>query len=205
MTPPLPPVYSPPNVPCNRHARLGGSSRASEEALRQTRDAARPLDRLSWSLWENAVYLLPDKRRAEVFQALRDRVGLTPEALLKADKDVLLELAKRAGMQPEVRVLRWRQIAMIAQDQGNLEEILKLPYKQAKSILKMFPSIGDPAAEKILLYCGMAAELPLESNGLRVLTRYGFGEASKNYGATYKSVQQQGTIQALCPPERPWR
>src|SRR5262249_16263333 len=92
-------------------------------------------------LWEHAVYFLPDKRRAEVFEAWRERVGLTPEALLGADKGVLLELAKRAGMQPEVRVLRWRQIAMIAQDQGNLDDVLKLPYKEAKKILKLFPSI----------------------------------------------------------------
>jgi len=30
-------------------------------------------------LWENACYLLPDTRRQEVFEALRDQVGLTPQ------------------------------------------------------------------------------------------------------------------------------
>jgi len=142
-------------------------------------------------LWENAVYLLPDERRIEVFEGLRKRVGLTPKALLDADKSLLLELAKRGGMQPEVRVLRWRQIAMIAQDQfaGDLDRVLELPYKDALKAIREFPNIGGPAAEKILLYCGVAGELPLESNGLRVLTRFGFGEESKNYGATYKSVQ----------------
>jgi endonuclease-3 len=142
-------------------------------------------------LWENAVYLLPDERRMEVFEALRKRVGLTPEALLSADKNVLLDLATRGGMRPEVRVLRWRQIAMIASDHfgGNLDRLLDLPYKEASRALREFPNIGGPASEKILLYCGVAGELPLESNGLRVLTRFGFGEESKNYGATYKSVQ----------------
>jgi endonuclease-3 len=142
-------------------------------------------------LWENAVYLLPDERRTEVFEALRERVGLTPRALIDAEKRLLLELATRGGMQPEVRVLRWRQIAMIAQDRfgGDLDRVLELPYKDAMRALREFPSIGGPAAEKILLYCGVAGELPLESNGLRVLTRFGFGEESKNYGATYKSVQ----------------
>jgi endonuclease-3 len=57
--------------------------------------------------------------------------------------------------------------------------------------LKLFPSIGDPGAEKILLFCGVAAGLPLESNGLRVLGRIGYGRVQlKNYGATYKSVQE---------------
>jgi endonuclease-3 len=42
----------------------------------------------------------------------------------------------------------------------------------------------------ILMFCGMAQGLPLESNGLRVLTRVGYGRSQKNYGATYRSVQE---------------
>ena len=43
----------------------------------------------------------------------------------------------------------------------------------------------------ILLFCGVAAGLPLESNGLRVLTRIGYGRVHlKNYGAMYRSVQE---------------
>src|ERR1017187_7923744 len=74
--------------------------------------------------------------------------------------------------------------------QGNLEQILEWPYARAKKALKLFPSIGDPGAEKILLFCGVAAGLALESNGLRVLTRIGYGRPHlKNYGAVYRSVQ----------------
>ena len=74
---------------------------------------------------------------------------------------------------------------------GNLDQILEWPYAKAKKALKLFSSIGDPGAEKILMYCGMAAGLPLESNGLRVLTRVGYGRVHlKNYGAMYKSVQE---------------
>jgi endonuclease-3 len=37
--------------------------------------------------------------------------------------------------------------------------------------------------------CGAASGLPLESNGLRVLVRIGWGRLQKSYGATYRSVQ----------------
>ena len=41
------------------------------------------------------------------------------------------------------------------------------------------------------MYCGKAAGLPLESNGLRVLVRIGYGNPqAKNYGAMYKSAQE---------------
>jgi endonuclease III len=145
-------------------------------------------------LWENACYLLPDERRAEVFAGLRKRVGLSPKAILAAKKDTLLELATMGGMRPEVRVFRWTEIARITRDQfaGNLNKILELPYAQAKKALKQFPNIGDPGAEKILMFCGLGEGLPLEWNGLRVLTRMGYGrEHVKNYSATYRSVQEE--------------
>ena len=151
-------------------------------------------------VWENACYLMPDERRLEVFDGLRRDVGLTPERILAADRDVLLSWAKRGGMRPEVRVFRWLEIARICRDQfgGDLDAILSQTYAQAKKALKQFPTIGDPGAEKILMFCGLAPGLPLESNGLRVLTRVGYGrEHLKNYGQTYKSVQ--GAIAAEIP------
>ena len=142
-------------------------------------------------MWENACYLLPDERRAAVFQGLQKQVRLTPKAILKADPDILLALATMGGMRPKVRVFRWQEIARITLSQfdNDLDQILKLPYAQAKKALKQFPNIGDPGAEKILMFCGAAPGLPLEWNGLRVLTRAGYGRWQKSYAATYKSVQ----------------
>ena len=143
-------------------------------------------------MWENACYLLPDDRRAEVFEGLRTHVGLKADSILKARGETLLALAKRGGMRPETRVFRWREVARITASQfgGDLDQILKEPYENAKRALKQFPAIGDPGAEKILMFCGMSHGLPLESNGLRVLTRLGYGRAQKNYSATYRSVQE---------------
>ena len=142
-------------------------------------------------LWENACYLLPDERRREVFEALRKQVGLNAAAIDAASDKVLLPLAQRGGMRPETRVFRWREIACITLQQyaGDLGSILNLAYVEAKKALKQFPNIGDPGAEKILLFCGISSGLPLESNGLRVLVRLGWGRLQKDYGATYRSVQ----------------
>lgn len=143
-------------------------------------------------LWENACYLLTDERRAEVFEGIRKQAGLTAAAIREAPDEVLLPLAKRGGMRPETRVFRWREIARITLDQfgGDLNQILARPYNEAAKALKLYPNIGEPGAEKILLLCGVARGLPLESNGLRVLTRLGHGRVQKSYGATYKSAQE---------------
>lgn len=143
-------------------------------------------------VWENACYLLPDERRAEVFAGLKKKVGLKPAAILKAKRDTLLELATMGGMRPETRVFRWQEIARITTDQfqGDLDQALKWPYPKAKKALKQFPNIGDPGAEKILLFCGAVDGLPLEWNGCRVLTRVGYGREQKNYAKMYRSVQE---------------
>ena len=143
-------------------------------------------------MWENACYLLSDERRAAVFEGLRAQVGLHPAAILNADRNTLLALARMGGMRPETRVFRWLEIARITMSQfdGDLDRILREPLEKAKKALKQFPNIGDPGAEKILMFCGVYPGLPLEWNGLRVLTRVGYGRAQKNYGATYRSVQE---------------
>lgn len=144
-------------------------------------------------LWENAAYLLSDERRAAVLDGLRTQVGLDPHEIQAANRETLLALAKQGGMRPETRVFRWLEIARITIDhfEGNLSTILQLPYKEALRALKQFPNIGEPGAEKILLYCGMGPGLPLDWNGSRVLLRMGYGrESSRNYGAQYRSIQE---------------
>jgi endonuclease-3 len=154
-------------------------------------------------MWENACYLLPDTRRRAVFEAIEEQVGMSAAAIAGAPDAILLPLARQGGMRPEVRVFRWREIARITlqQFEGDLNIILTRPYAEAKRALKKFPNIGDPGAEKILLFCGMSAGLPLESNGLRVLVRVGWARLQKNYGSMYRDVQQN--IAPVLPRDTP--
>jgi endonuclease III len=86
------------------------------------------------AMWENACYLLPDDRRAMVFQLLREQVGMNASAIAAASDEVLLPLAKLGGMRPEVRVFRWREIARITLTQfgGDLDQILHGSIKEAR-------------------------------------------------------------------------
>ncbi len=165
------------------------------QRLRAAYGRPKPLpssDPLELIYWENAAYLLSDERRQKAFDLLRERCGLEPRKILAAKYSELLEIAKLGGMRPEVRVERWLTIARIAlsEFQGDLQKAAKLPLKQAKKALQRFPVIGEPGAEKILLFSNSHRVLGLESNGLRVLVRVGFGREQKNYSATYRSVQE---------------
>jgi endonuclease III len=143
-------------------------------------------------LFENIAYLVSDERRKQTFSALRKQVGTKPHEILSAPPEALLEVTTLGGMQPARRAAILREIAMVALNEfeGNLRQILTQPLPKAKRSLKKFWSIGDPGAEKILLFARAHPVLALESNGLRVLRRLGFGEEKKDYAATYRSVQE---------------
>ena len=160
-----------------------------------------PTDPFQMILWENIGYLIDDERRRTLFDGFEAAVGLDPKAIAVADDAVLLPLAKRGGMRPETRVERWRTIARIIAERcdGDLDATLRtLPLPKARALLKMFPVIGDPGADKILLLSGIAPRPSLESNGLRSLARLGFFKEQKSYDASYRAA-----IEVLVSQGRP--
>jgi endonuclease III len=149
------------------------------------------IDPFQMVVWENIAYLASDTRRAEAFDELRKTVGLRPADIRKACRKALLSVTSR-GIVPENSVEKLRRIAEIAEESfgGDLTSVLKKPVAAARKDLRKFPSIGEPAAEKILLFNHKLPVLAMDSNGMRVLVRVGFAPEKKSYSATYKGVQQ---------------
>jgi endonuclease-3 len=162
-----------------------------------------PSDPFALILLENVAYLADDARRDEAFRILTDATALSPERILAAPTSLLRNAARR-GILPDDRVERLREIAAIALDDfgGDLDAVVRRPTKDAMKALRRFPSIGEPGAEKILLFAGRLAVLALESNGLRVLLRLGFGKEEKSYSGAYRSAQSaaQKELPAVCGP-----
>jgi endonuclease III len=142
-------------------------------------------------LWENVAYLAGDDSRQRAFQALKKQVGTQPGQILSAPDETLLEVTSH-GIMPELFAQKLRTCAKILLEEfdGYLDRVLQLPLKQAKQALQMFPGIGEPGAEKILLFTKTHPLFAVESNGLRVLVRLGFGEEKKSYSTTYRLVQK---------------
>jgi endonuclease III len=142
-------------------------------------------------LWENVAYLADDDRRQQAFQTLKTRVGTEPAQIVSASDEALLEVT-RHGILADQFAKKLRKCAQIALEQfdGDLRPVLKLPFPKAKKALQKFPGIGEPGAEKILLLSRIYPVLALESNGLRVLLRLGFGEEKGSYSTTYRLVQR---------------
>lgn len=142
-------------------------------------------------LWENVAYLANDAKRAEAFVELQAKTGLTPAGIRRVKASTLLAIAGR-GIVPANSVEKLRLAAEIARDEfdDDLAAVLQKPLAAAKKDLRKFPSVGEPLAEKILLFSRRHPILALESNGLRVLVRIGYAPEHKNYTTMYKNMQR---------------
>ena len=148
-----------------------------------------PRKALDWILWENCAYLVNDEKRAKAYRALADATKLRAVGILALPRSELLALARLGGMIAEKRVEKLLAIAHLVQDEhgGDLEAALALPLAKARRAMKRFPGIGDPGADKILLFTGTHALPALESNGLRALVRLGYAREETSYARMYRT------------------
>jgi len=168
--------------------------RGTIEALEALYGAAPPPisnDPFELVIWENVVYLADDERRKRGFEKLRETVGTNPEQILRAPRGQLVTAA-REGILADQVATKLRTAAKMAMDEfdGDVARVLRRPVASAKRALRQFPGIGEPGAEKILLFTRMHPFLAPDSNGLRVLVRLGLCPENSHYGSTYRSARE---------------
>jgi len=160
-----------------------------------------PTDPYEMILYINCAYPATEAACARSFEALKKSVGLKVDDILAAPKEKLAEVTRVGGSFPEKRASRLREIAALVKYEfaGDLRNALKKPPPEARKALKRFPCIGDPSADKILLFTKTSPIAAVPSNCVLVPLRLGLGEEKKNYAATYRSAQE--AIRAQLPEE----
>ena len=141
-------------------------------------------------LAENVAYLASDEDRRAAFALLRRTIGTRPERIAAASLEQLQKVTG-AGILARRFAEKLRACGRIAMEdfEGDLTPVLRLPPAAAKKALRRFPGIGEPGAEKILLFAGHQPFLAPESNGLRVLVRLGLVPDRRSYAATYSAAK----------------
>ena len=165
--------------------------------------AVGPSDPYEMILFVNCGYPATDASCTKGYEPLKAGVGTKPDQILKAPSARLAKLTQPGGMFPELRAERLKLIARIANENfgGDLKWALEKLMKdektpaekrlqRAKRALKEFPVIGEPGADKILLFSGMAPIAAVPSACTGVPQRIFFGHEDKNYGKGYRAAQE---------------
>ncbi|MBO0859981.1 MAG: hypothetical protein J2P21_16240 [Chloracidobacterium sp.] len=141
-------------------------------------------------LWENIAYLASDERRLQAFEKLRSTIGSEPRDILLATGAQLVAITAHGILSDRFARKLW-EAARLAVDEygGSLDDVARLPTRDAIRALRIFPGIGEPAAEKILLFTADRPFLAPDSNALRVMVRIGVIIEQRNYSATYAEAR----------------
>jgi hypothetical protein len=188
----------------SRVATLSKLQRIIETLLKTHRGAAPFPSRDPWELIlrENVAYLVDDATRESVFRSLERSVGLTPEAILGVRPEDLVDAIRDGGMRPLARAGKLQDAAGIALEIGlaRLRAAAREGGPAARKILKRFPGIAEPGADKLLMAAGGAVTIAPESNGLRVLVRRGMRKRTPTTrGCTVRRPRRPNPICAATP------
>jgi endonuclease III len=144
-------------------------------------------------LWEIVAYLADDATRTRAFRALKTTTDCDPRRILDTplvDLEHITRMGGSIAWADRAERLHTAARLVLAEFDGDLASVLPMPLPKAKRALMKFPMTGEPGAEKILLLCGAQAVLALDSNGLRVMQRLGFGVENKSYSVAYRQVRE---------------
>jgi len=132
-------------------------------------------------VWINCAYLVSDDRRRQCFVNLMEEVGLEPSDLEEAGIEGIAAAISSGGKSHMRQAEKLFTSAMIALENDN--QLL------SARILKTFPGVSSEVAAVILTAAGEFVGLPLESNGLKILGRLGFGTIAGNYAKDLRAVK----------------
>jgi endonuclease-3 len=158
-----------------------------------------PTDPYLFLVWWHCGYPASDKACSKGWDELNKSVGVEPDKILRSSPAKLADALRPGGMVPELRAMRLKEIAARAKDEfgGELRTALVGPVDKVRSLLKKFPNIADPGADRILLFSESAPVAAIPSNCPHVLVRLQRGQERENYGVTYREAQQ--AVEAQVP------
>lgn len=151
-----------------------------------------PADPYQFLIWWHCGYPASDISCNKGWEALNAISGIAPQDLLDTPVKVLANALGTGGMVPERRAMRLKEIAARVKDQcgGDLQAALAGPFAKSRKLLKSFPNIADPGADRILLFAGIAPVAAVPSNCPHVLVRILHGQERENYSVNYRQSQE---------------
>jgi endonuclease III len=152
-----------------------------------------PGDPYEFLIWWHSGYPASAARCEKGWQSLKHHIGIAPKQLMAASTAKLTNALKAGGMVPELRATRLKEIAARVQAEysGDLcTALASLPAPQARKALKSFPGIGNPGADRILLFARLCPVAAVPSSCPHVLVRIAHGADDDKYPAQYAAAQR---------------
>jgi len=148
-----------------------------------------PVDPYQFLVWWHCGYPPSDEACNAGWASLKAEQDVAPAKLVKARASVLARLLKPGGLIPDLRAQRLKDIAAEVLEEwgGDLSRALQaMPAAAVIKTLKKLPGIGEPGAERIILFGGIAPLPAVPSNATQVAVRMQHGAPFGSYTKDYR-------------------
>ena len=131
-----------------------------------------------------------DKNSRRAFHNLEAQYAITPDVLASLSPAEIQPYIRIAGLY-RIRSQRIIEVSKIIleQYQGNLWNVLRLPFKNAREQLLMIPGIGPKTADILLAFIMKQPTMPIDTNIFRVAIRIGIVNVRK-YQLTQQALEE---------------
>lgn len=131
-----------------------------------------------------------DRNTARAIESLSKRYPITCEALANAERSLIEESLKVAGLyRNKSKAIKIISKIILEKFQGDLDSVLSLPFKEARKTLLQLPGVGPKTADVVLLFCADKPTIPVDTHVNRVSKRLGLAPKDGDYEAVRKSLQ----------------
>ena len=144
-------------------------------------------------IWWHCGYPASEERCSKGWASLTREVGVAPKELISVSTAKLVRALTAGGMVPDLRAVRLKDIAarVLKEFGGELRSALsRLSVPQARKALKAFPGIGNPGADRMLLFARLSPVAAVPSACPHVLVRVLLGPEGPKYVAVYAAAQR---------------
>jgi endonuclease-3 len=131
-----------------------------------------------------------DRNTAKAFKNLSNKFEIKPEALANAENSNIEEAVKTSGLyRSKTKTIKQVSKIILEEFHGSVQQILALPFEEARKTFIQMPGIGPKTADVALLFCKGQPTIPVDTHVNRVSKRLGFAPANGNYEAVRTSLQ----------------
>ncbi len=113
-----------------------------------------------------------DKNSIKAYLRLREEIGVTPEAILDASEDSLIEAIRVAGL-PRQKARALKALAGLVAEHGGSEWLLKEnPWRVREELLRL-PGVGPKTVDVFLSIYRRAPVFAVDTHAARIARRWG--------------------------------
>ncbi|MCS7384928.1 MAG: endonuclease III [archaeon GB-1867-097] len=123
-----------------------------------------------------------DRNAMLAFRNLSSKIQIDAASLASAPLPLIKELIRPAGLfRRRAEILKNVSTIILERFNGNLENILNRPCREAREILISLPGVGRKTADILLLFTGRCKTFPVDTHISRVSKRIGVVPENADY------------------------